>query len=54
VVAGLLIGDPGRAHVMSDATREHLDSFWELIDESLNAVLFVLSRRRAGAGNTSA
>jgi NhaP-type Na+/H+ or K+/H+ antiporter len=27
---------------MSDETRQHLDDFWELIDESLNAVLFVL------------
>jgi CPA1 family monovalent cation:H+ antiporter len=27
---------------MSDRTREHLDTFWELIDEILNAVLFVL------------
>ena len=27
---------------MSAATREHLDQFWELIDEVLNAVLFVL------------
>ena len=27
---------------MSDATREHLDTFWELVDEVLNAVLFVL------------
>ena len=27
---------------MSDKTREHLDTFWELIDEILNAVLFVL------------
>ena len=27
---------------MSDTTREHLDTFWELIDEILNAVLFVL------------
>lgn len=42
VVAGLLIGNHGRAFAMSDRTREHLDSFWELIDESLNAVLFVL------------
>jgi CPA1 family monovalent cation:H+ antiporter len=42
VVAGLLIGNRGRALAMSDTTREHLDSFWELIDESLNAVLFVL------------
>jgi len=27
---------------MSEKTREHLDSFWELLDELLNAVLFVL------------
>ncbi|MEE8379020.1 MAG: sodium:proton antiporter [Gammaproteobacteria bacterium] len=42
VVAGLLIGNHGRAFGMSDHTREHLDTFWELIDEILNAVLFVL------------
>ena len=27
---------------MSEQTRKHLDGFWELIDEILNAVLFVL------------
>lgn len=42
VVAGLMVGNHGRAHAMSDTTREHLDTFWELIDEILNAVLFVL------------
>jgi monovalent cation:H+ antiporter, CPA1 family len=42
VVAGLLIGNHGRAFAMSDSTRAHLDTFWELIDEILNAVLFVL------------
>jgi len=42
VVGGLLIGNHGRAHAMSDTTRTHLDTFWELIDEVLNAVLFVL------------
>lgn len=42
VVAGLLIGNHGRAFAMSQSTREHLDTFWELIDEVLNAVLFVL------------
>ena len=42
VVAGLLIGNHGRTFGMSDNTREHLDTFWELIDEILNAVLFVL------------
>ncbi|MBP6581458.1 MAG: sodium:proton antiporter [Sphingorhabdus sp.] len=42
VVAGLLIGNQGRQWAMSEKTREHLDSFWELLDELLNAVLFVL------------
>lgn len=42
VVAGLFIGNQGRAFAMSDKTRAHLDSFWELIDETLNAVLFLL------------
>jgi CPA1 family monovalent cation:H+ antiporter len=42
VVAGLFIGNRGRLFAMSDETREHLDTFWELIDEILNAVLFVL------------
>lgn len=42
VVAGLLIGNQGRNFAMSEKTREHLDTFWELIDEILNAVLFVL------------
>ena len=42
VVAGLLIGNHGRVLAMSDSTREHLDTFWELVDEILNAVLFLL------------
>lgn len=42
VVAGLLIGNHGRVMAMSERTREHLDTFWELVDEILNAVLFVL------------
>ena len=42
VVAGLMIGNHGRMLAMSENTREHLDTFWELIDEILNAVLFVL------------
>lgn len=42
VVGGLLIGNHGRRLAMSDKTREHLDTFWKLIDEILNAVLFVL------------
>lgn len=42
VVAGLLIGNHGRLLAMSAKTRENLDTFWELVDEILNAVLFVL------------
>jgi CPA1 family monovalent cation:H+ antiporter len=42
VVAGLMIGNHGRALAMSDTTRRYLDMFWELIDEILNATLFVL------------
>ncbi|MEI6413274.1 MAG: sodium:proton antiporter [Pseudomonadota bacterium] len=42
VVAGLFIGNHGRTFAMSNKTREHLDLFWELVDEILNAVLFVL------------
>lgn len=42
VIAGLLIGNHGRRLAMSANTREHLDTFWELMDEILNAVLFVL------------
>src|SRR5271166_1204403 len=41
VVAGLLIGNQGRSFAMSKMTTEHLDLFWELVDEGLNAVLFV-------------
>ena len=42
VVAGLLIGNHGRSLALSQESREHLDTFWELVDEVLNAVLFVL------------
>ncbi len=42
VVAGLLIGNAGRRFAMSAHSREHLDTFWELVDEVLNALLFVL------------
>jgi CPA1 family monovalent cation:H+ antiporter len=42
VVAGLIIGNHGRALAMSDTTRRYLDMFWELIDVILNAMLFVL------------
>ena len=42
VVAGLLIGNHGRKFAMSEKTRDNLDTFWEIIDEILNAVLFLL------------
>ncbi len=42
VVAGVLIGNHGRRFAMSETTRRNLDMFWELIDEILNALLFVL------------
>ena len=42
VVAGLFIGNHGRRYAMSDRTRRNVDTFWELTDEILNALLFVL------------
>jgi CPA1 family monovalent cation:H+ antiporter len=40
--AGILIGNYGTAFAMSDNTRRHLLSFWSLIDETLNSILFLL------------
>src|ERR1041384_2715039 len=42
VVAGMLIGNHGPRGAMSALTRERIAIFWELIDEILNAVLFVM------------
>ncbi len=42
VVSGLFIGSRGRRLGMSERTRAHLDTFWLVTDEILNAVLFVL------------
>ena len=42
VVTGLMIGNQGRALAMSSTTKRYVDMFWELIDEILNAILFVL------------
>lgn len=41
-VAGLLIGNHGTRYAMSEASREHVTKFWDLIDEVLNSVLFLL------------
>jgi Na+:H+ antiporter len=42
VVSGLFIGSRGRRLGMSQRTQVHLDTFWLVSDEILNAVLFVL------------
>jgi len=42
VVAGVFIGNTGRQFAMSEKTRAHVTDFWHLIDEILNAALFVL------------
>ena len=42
VVAGLLIGNQGARLAMSSNTRQHVFQFWELVDEILNSVLFLL------------
>ncbi len=42
VCAGLLIGDVGTAKGMSEVTRRYVDAFWKLVDEILNAILFLL------------
>src|SRR5207302_1387319 len=41
-VAGLIIGNAAAGHAMSATTRDYLMKFWSLIDEVLNAVLFLL------------
>lgn len=42
VMAGIITGNKGRKFGMSDTTRDYIDKFWEMIDEVLNAVLFLL------------
>ena len=42
VMAGLFIGNRGKNFAMSPQSRKSLYEFWELIDEILNAVLFLL------------
>lgn len=42
VIAGLITGNHGKRLGMSKTTAEYVDKFWELIDNILNAVLFVL------------
>ena len=42
VIAGLFIGNHGARYGMSEITRDHLFGFWQMIDEILNSVLFLL------------
>ena len=42
VSAGIFIGNYGKKYAMSDVSKEYIDKFWELIDEILNIILFVL------------
>ena len=42
VCAGLLIGDIGTKHGMSEETRRYVEAFWKMVDEILNAVLFLM------------
>jgi len=42
VVSGLIIGNVVRQHAMTEHGQQHLDTFWEVVDELLNALLFLL------------
>lgn len=40
--AGLVIGNYGKKTAMSATDKDYLDKFWEMIDEILNAMLFLI------------
>jgi len=42
VVAGLIVGHQGRHHALTFSGRDRLELFWKVVDEILNAVLFML------------
>jgi NhaP-type Na+/H+ and K+/H+ antiporters len=42
VIAGIVTGNKSRELGMSDVTRDYIDKFWEMIDELMNAILFLL------------
>lgn len=42
VVMGLFIGNEGRSEHLANATGEYVFKFWHLLDEALNAILFIL------------
>ena len=42
VVSGLIIGNLAHSKAMSQQTRDYLSGFWEMLDEILNVLLFIL------------
>lgn len=42
VIAGIVIGNLGRARAMSERTWQHLTAFWLVLNETLNAILFMM------------
>jgi CPA1 family monovalent cation:H+ antiporter len=42
VMAGLITGNKSMDEVTSDVTRDYIGKFWEMIDEVMNAILFLL------------
>ena len=42
VIMGLFIGNQGRDEHLANATGEYVFKFWHLLDEALNAILFIL------------
>ena len=42
VAAGIITGNAGKKYAMSDTTQNYIEKFWEMIDEILNALLFIL------------
>ncbi|MDQ6812547.1 MAG: sodium:proton antiporter, partial [Bacteroidota bacterium] len=42
VAAGIITGNKSREEGMSDVSRDYIDKFWEMMDEVLNAILFLL------------
>lgn len=42
VCAGLFLGAKSKKSIMSTETKDYLDKFWELMDEIMNAILFLL------------
>lgn len=42
VAAGIVVGNMGKASPLPDISKKYLSKYWELIDEMLNAILFML------------